>query len=100
MDFHVSRSAHRGFVGVLASRSVLARAHRVDLWIPSCDDFQPWLLDFHRVSVAQWFSSSWMPCEPFGTLFTHIICKHMGYQEGEAVTTQPNTALEPTPTTP
>lgn len=90
MDLHVSRSTHCRFIGILANRSVLARSHSVDLWIPSCDDFQPCLLDFHRVSVAHWFSSPWMPCEPYGALFTHIICEHVGYQKGKTVTSQPN----------
>jgi hypothetical protein len=78
MDFYVSRSIHRRFVGILASRSMLARSHSVDLRIPSRDDFQLWLLDFHGVSVAQRFGSPWMPGEPFGTLFAYIICEHMG----------------------
>jgi hypothetical protein len=90
MDFHVSRSTHCRIIGILASRSVLARSHSVDLWIPSCDDFQPWFLDFHCVSVARWFSSLWMPCEPFGALFTHIIWEHVGDQKGKTVTTNPS----------
>jgi hypothetical protein len=52
MDFHVSRSTHSRFIGVVANRSVLAWSHSVDLWIPSRDDFQRCLLDYHRVSVA------------------------------------------------
>ena len=96
MDLHVSRGTHSRFAGILANRSVLARSHSIDLRIPSCDDFQPWLLDFHRLSVARWFSSPWLPCEPFGTLFTHTICEHMGYQKGKTMTTQPNKSPEPT----
>jgi hypothetical protein len=96
MDFHVSRSTHCRFIGILANRSVLARSHSVDLWIPSCDDFQRCLLDFYRVSVAHGFSSHWMPCESFGALFTYFICEHVGYQKGETVTTQPNKSPEPT----
>ena len=78
MDIHVSRSTHSRFIGVLANRSVLARSQSVDLWIPSCDDFQCYLLDFHRVSITRWFSPPRMSCEPFGALFTHIVCEHMG----------------------
>ena len=44
----------------------------------SCDDFQCYLLDFHRVSITRWFSPPRMSCEPFGALFTHIVCEHMG----------------------
>jgi hypothetical protein len=31
-----------------------------------------------------------MPCEPFGALFTHFNCEHVGYQKGKTLTTQPN----------